>query len=240
MDRELEQFHNSNAQLDLLIGELREKLDGMQAQNLDQRKRIADQEASRGRLQKELYECVQHIQDPPALRAHVTAMYKSNVTVDLPRNEMDANVIHEYHRHKEYLESSLRYLHHKFVADVGGHRTENIKVMQDNMLLIKEINTQRAHNKAAKRVLESQVNMLKRFGTSSKHRRAAGVVYSSTAVVGDRPETSHEEPASIIENNKAKIASLRALVADLEGRLVSNRPYSREILPPMDGVNTVS
>lgn len=28
---------------------------------------------------------------------------------------------------QEYLESSLRYLHHKFVADVGEHRTENIK-----------------------------------------------------------------------------------------------------------------
>lgn len=51
-------------------------------------------------MQKELHECVQHIQDPPTLRAHVTAMYKSNVNVDLPRNEMDANVIHEYHRHK--------------------------------------------------------------------------------------------------------------------------------------------
>lgn len=50
--------------------------------------------------QKELHECVQHIQDPPTLRAHVTAMYKSNVSVDVPRNEMDANVIHEYHRHK--------------------------------------------------------------------------------------------------------------------------------------------
>lgn len=45
------QFHNSNAQLDLLIGDLREKLNEMQAQHLEQRKRIADQEASRGRLQ---------------------------------------------------------------------------------------------------------------------------------------------------------------------------------------------
>lgn len=45
------QFHHSNAQLDLLIGELREKLDEMQAQNICQRKRIADQETSRGRLQ---------------------------------------------------------------------------------------------------------------------------------------------------------------------------------------------
>lgn len=47
----LRQFHNSNAQLDLLIGELRAKLDDMGAQNLHERKRIADQEASRGRLQ---------------------------------------------------------------------------------------------------------------------------------------------------------------------------------------------
>ncbi len=34
---------------------------------------------------------------------------------------------------------------------------------------------------------------------------------------------------------QARIAHLRALVADLEGRVVSNRAYSREILPPMDG-----
>lgn len=45
------QFHNSNAQLDVLIGELRAKLDYMGVQNLHERKRIADQEASRGRLQ---------------------------------------------------------------------------------------------------------------------------------------------------------------------------------------------
>ena len=34
---------------------------------------------------------------------------------------------------------------------------------------------------------------------------------------------------------QARIADLRALVADLEGRVVSNRAYSREVLPPMDG-----
>ena len=31
------------------------------------------------------------------------------------------------------------------------------QVMQENMLLVKEINMQRGHNKAAKRVLEAQV-----------------------------------------------------------------------------------
>ncbi|CAM9657374.1 unnamed protein product [Scytosiphon promiscuus] len=262
MDRELEQFHNSNAQLDLLIGELRVKLDEMQAQNLEQRKQIADQEASRSRLQRELHECVQYIQDPPALRARAAAMYNSNVDVDLPRNEMDANVIHEYHRHKvsyltlgsflleslsfyhylqnllaaarEYLDSSLRYLHNKFVTDVDGHRTENIKVMQDNMLLIKEINMQRGHNKVTKRVLEAQVNMLKRFGASARHQEACVEHFPAVAVPSQHPETN-DEPTSIIEKNKAIVADLRAQVSDLEGKVVSNRVYSREILPPMDG-----
>lgn len=50
--------------------------------------------------QKELHECVQHIQDPAALREHVSSMYRANVDVDLPRSEIDANVVHEYHRHK--------------------------------------------------------------------------------------------------------------------------------------------
>lgn len=48
--------------------------------------------------------------------------------------------------------------------------------------------------------------MLKRFGASSKHRKAGGVVQSSAIVMtGDQPETSHEEPASIIENNKVNL-----------------------------------
>lgn len=36
---------------------------------------------------------------------------------------------------------------------------------------------------------------------------------------------------------QAKIAELRDLVTHLEGRVVSNRPCSREILPPMDGTS---
>lgn len=39
--------------------------------------------------------------------------------------------------------------------------------MQDNMLLIKEINMQRGHNKAAKRVLEAQVMRLRAYNKST-------------------------------------------------------------------------
>ena len=42
MDRELEQYHKSNAQLDLMIGDLRVKLDDMQLTIGSNRKLIGD------------------------------------------------------------------------------------------------------------------------------------------------------------------------------------------------------
>lgn len=50
-----------------------------------------------------------------------------------------ANTLHEIRRNaarhffQEYLESSLRYLHHKFVEDVNDHRTDNIKASTCNL-----------------------------------------------------------------------------------------------------------
>ena len=46
MDRELEQYHKSNAALDLMIGELRQKLDGMQRTIMSQRQRQSDLQSS--------------------------------------------------------------------------------------------------------------------------------------------------------------------------------------------------
>ena len=56
---------------------------------------------------------------------------------------MDANVTHEYHRHKDYLERTFTTLKEKFAMDVSSHGSENMRVMHDNMTLIREINKQR-------------------------------------------------------------------------------------------------
>lgn len=73
--------------------------------------------------QKELHECVQHIQDPAVLRQLVTTIYKANVSADIPRSETDANVIHEYHRHKvkgRYLKYHELYLIYECSKDVDS------------------------------------------------------------------------------------------------------------------------
>merc|ERR1712023_12718 len=46
MDSELEQYHKSNAALDLMIGTLREKLDAQLRSIMKQRQKLSDQDAS--------------------------------------------------------------------------------------------------------------------------------------------------------------------------------------------------
>jgi hypothetical protein len=62
MDRELERYHTSNAAMDLLIGDLRGKLDAMQAAAAAQRSAVKQGRALEAACKADLYECVQHIQ----------------------------------------------------------------------------------------------------------------------------------------------------------------------------------
>jgi len=229
MDRELEQFHRSNAQLDLMIGELRKKLDSMQQTIVGQRKRIGDQESVVSRFKSELHECVQFIQEPERLRTCVAHLHKQHVHREVPHREMDPNVTHEYHRHKDYLERTFTTLKEKFAMDVDSHSAENMRVMHDNMSLIREINKQREANRGTKGVLQTKIASLQRLRLAKSHQqlRSAGGA-GSTAVM-----------AAEMESNRTRIQALRSAVMELEGRLSQQqeeqRPISREILPPMDG-----
>ncbi|CAM9492887.1 unnamed protein product [Chrysoparadoxa australica] len=245
MDTELEQFHNSNASLDLLIGDLRKKLDSMQEEIILQRKRLADLEAASRRLKTELHECVELIQSPEELLAQVKKMYTQHVSEELPQSEVDPNVQHEHHRagvgqqmlhasclvrqllmllHKEYLERRMLLLREKFLRDVGSHRMDNLGIMQDNMMLIREINMQREGNKACKRQLQARLNVLKRLGQTAP-----------VSMSMEDPE-SGQDPQTLIESNRIRITELRDMIRRLESDLTRNGTRSKEILPPMDGV----
>merc|ERR1712070_352610 len=79
MDQELEQYHKSNAALDLMIGELRLKMDGMQREISEQKEALSEGEALIRRFRADLHECVQHLSDHKALKRTVTALYKKYV-----------------------------------------------------------------------------------------------------------------------------------------------------------------
>ena len=62
MDEELESYHKSNAELDKMIGELRDKLDEMQKSIMIKRREIGDEKGNILKMKNDLYDCVQHVQ----------------------------------------------------------------------------------------------------------------------------------------------------------------------------------
>ncbi|KAK7232230.1 hypothetical protein SO694_0003027 [Aureococcus anophagefferens] len=174
MDHELEQYHKSNAQLDLMIGELRKKLDDMQREILEQRKRICDQQANIRRFKGELYKCAQFIQDPEQLRSSVEALHKQHEpSGDETYDELDADVMGEYKRHEECLKRSLAALQGQYSKDMVEHNAENMRIMSNNMGLIREITKQRESNRMLKlQVQAEQARATNASARGAKHQQA--------------------------------------------------------------------
>ena len=70
----------------------------------------------------------------------------------------------EYARQREYLERTVSSLRNKFHKDQDVHRTDNVRIMQENVTLIKDINQLRRNLAAAQqreRSLECEVKVAK-------------------------------------------------------------------------------
>jgi len=242
MDRELEQFHKSNAQLDVMIGELRSKLDSMQGDILRQRKTIGDQESLIRRCKSELHECAQVIQHPTALSEKVSMLYQQHVQSELPKNEVDVNVQSEYARHQQYLEQTLKTLKKKFNHDVKVHKQQNLKLMEENINIIQEISSQREGNKQTKQLLQQKIGELNRLKRKGERKRAGQTPITpsprlssaNTGGLGGGLLEDEEEELKVISSNRQRIADLRAQIKEMEGQIISSRPFSREILPPVN------
>ena len=221
MDHELEQFHKSNAQLDVMIGELRKRLDAMQMEIMRQRASLGDQESLVRRFRSELHESVQYIQDPKMLRESIAKLYKKQAKEQVNTGELDVNIQSEYHRQREYLEKSVDSLKLKFARDVQLHKQDNMRIMQDNMNLIKEINELRQQQQAF-RLQQQEASVLGSAGAPAKQ---------SKQQVPDTGSRVHANPLEIVQTQREQIGELRAQISALQSHLDNAQPK----LPPMDG-----
>lgn len=84
-------------------------------------------------------------------------------------------------------------------------------------------------------LLQAQIGVLQRNGV---RKPLAATLPSSTPALPlppKAPPTPSQDLADAMARNRERIASLRAVVSELEGRVVCvNKPYSKEVLPPMD------
>ena len=142
MDLELERYHKNNSSLELTISDLRLKLEGMQREILKQRTGLGDQEAKLRGLKTELHETIQHIQDPTALKNAIKKMYQKHVTESVASRAMEPDIAAEYTRQREYLEKSVESLKRKLNKNMELHRSDNMRMMNENVTLVKEVSTE--------------------------------------------------------------------------------------------------
>eukprot|EP00742_Colponemidia_sp_Colp-10_P003011 GILJ01003213.1.p1 GENE.GILJ01003213.1~~GILJ01003213.1.p1 ORF type:complete len:1307 (+),score=279.75 GILJ01003213.1:41-3922(+) len=252
MDKELEHYHRSNAQLDLMLQDLKLKLKGMQDEIVTQRKKLSDSTFQIKRYRDDLHESVQLIQDPKALKECVLRLYRKHVQEESKAPQMDQDTQKEYNRQRDYLERSVESLKRKLAKDSEVHRQDNMRIMQENVALIKEINDLRREIKTIKQ--QQRQAELNGQGNSSPNlalSRRSGSIPSTPGSAPRIAPPQQKSPRSaphVYENGEAKreiemqrgeISNLRRRIEELENSAVlTPRPASRDKLIPLPAAPT--
>ena len=227
MDLELERYHKQSSSSELLISDLKLKLGGLQREIDVQRVRYADSQALVQRFRHDLHETAQHIQDAKALREAVKRLFQTHVgQAGMGKaSEIDEDIARESSRQREYLEKSVEGLKRKLAKDVESHRVDSVRIMNENVSLIKEVNELRRELKALKGAQKTAAQA----AANGKPRRGAGGRRDSTQSLSD---VRLQEALDTIEQQKAEIGVLRD---QLERFVDASRPVSRGELPEEDG-----
>lgn len=139
MDANLELFHKENGALKQEVLDLRAKL-GVKMQAIRRQRQLYRQSQSElSALQNDLHELVAFIQDPLTLKDAVKKCYQTHVTEKIQAAEVDPDVSKEYKRQKAYLDKSVDVLKKKLSRDLMSRRNDNMRLMQENVALIKEV-----------------------------------------------------------------------------------------------------
>ncbi|XP_060606574.1 cilia- and flagella-associated protein 57-like [Ruditapes philippinarum] len=221
-----------NTALELNITELRQKLKATDKEMHQERQRVRDKEAVVKRFKTDLHNCVGYIQDPKMLKESIKALYQKHVQEDITESaSVDADIQKEYSRQREHLERSVASLRKKLAKDSEIHRADNVRIMQENVSLIKEINDLRKELKIARTMIHDLEATVKQYS-----KRTGGEDGDIYAVMLKAPnalvENELEEKNKIIDMQKFEIRKLRM---EME---TGSRPGSSTKLPPMQAVES--
>ena len=154
---ELEQYHKSNSALDLMIGELRLKMDGMQKEINLQKDIIAEGTAYITRFRRDLSTtAVANIDSHKDLKLCVRELYKSYVLEEGARQASggaaavgggsESDLQAEYNRQREHLERNVEALKRKIAKDLKMYYADKARLTDEGVTLVDEMNNLRREN----------------------------------------------------------------------------------------------
>merc|ERR1712167_52002 len=160
MESELERFHKANTSLELEKTTLKQKLRACDADLQGQRQKVRNKSNLIKSIKIELHKCAGKIQQPQELKKSVTNLHakycsqadnvasKNDAQVDTSSQEEKSQQL--IMRQREHLERSLASLRTKMGKDNSVQKQDHIRIMQENVHLISEINDLRKELKGSR------------------------------------------------------------------------------------------
>lgn len=137
MDTTLDDYNNVNAKLELQISDLTLKLREAEKDLKAEKERVRHGANAIKRFRTDLNECVRNIGDPKLLKSSMRRLYhkycKDNGGIEVS----EPTASEEMDRQREYLASTVTSLQKRIDFEATLHRKENVKIMQENVILIR-------------------------------------------------------------------------------------------------------
>lgn len=143
MDKQLKDLNSLNTGLAEFVAALFKNEEALKAKIAQQRNRISYQNNKIKSFKDALYSATQLIQDEEKLKEEVTELKNNFVSHSMVQAKMDSEIQNEYKNQKKYLEKSIAMLKKNLQKDSEIHKHENIRIMKENVALIKEISSLR-------------------------------------------------------------------------------------------------
>ncbi|MCJ8731889.1 hypothetical protein PDJAM_G00204930 [Pangasius djambal] len=207
MEAELEQFRKKSTQLELTISELKLKLKATDKERQKEMQRIRDVEAVLHRFKTDLHNCVGFIQEPKKLKESIREIYERYVqqsdVVEIVG--VDADVQREYSRQREHMERNMDSLKRRLAKDIKVHEGKNIKLMKENVSLIKEINDLRMEL----RLMRAQIHDYETQSGFNKNKSKSATCIKPAPSSAASRLNFEGEAERIIEQQRLEIQRLR-------------------------------
>lgn len=162
MDVELETYSRVTSELELSIADLKLKLQAAEKEVEKEHAHVSTAISMIRRFKVDLEEMIHHIQDPKKLKGCLKKLFQKyckDADGKEDSNSKQHDSQQEFARQREYLERTAAALRQKQIKDQKIHRNDNVRIMQETVVLITEINHLRK-NIASVRHLERSTEAL--------------------------------------------------------------------------------
>ena len=140
---------------------------------------------------------------------------------------MEEDIQKEYNRQREYLEKSVESLKRKLQKDMELHRSDNMRIMQENVSLIKEINELRREVKVLRSSNVKRGNEDGGQGRKREESQRSGRSAANTSAGTNGDTSKNTQLVNMIETKDRIIRDLQERLASYEN-VANKRPMSRE------------